>query len=140
MTAPIYIGPMSILPVWIMDIEQAHFGKAWMSICENEHIWTIPSVSFARWRVVPSIQEAELLRIGVIRNWRRNGYGRAILQYSQNQVANFGISTSLLEVRTSNTVARSLYESEGWCRLSLRKQYYGDGEDAVIYQRLMLAQ
>ena len=135
MISPIHFGSRSIIPPWIIDIERYCFGDVWVSIGEDEHILAIPSFSFARWRVSECIQEAELLRIGVASQLRRTGYGRAILQYSQNRMAEIGITTLLLEVRASNMVARSLYESEGWSCLGLRRGYYRDGEDAMNYQR-----
>lgn len=138
MISAIYIGPRSVIPDWIIDMERDHFGIAWSLMDENEHIWAIPFIGFARWRVIPGIQEAELLRIVVAGASCQKGYGRAILQYSQNQVINFGIDTLLLEVRVSNVIARSLYESEGWSYLGLRKQYYGDSEDAASYKRVVV--
>ena len=134
MIAAIHIESRSTIPSWIGNIERTCFGEAWSSMCENEHIWAIPFVGFARWKLAASIQEAELLRIGVANNSRRNGYGRAILQYSQSQIANLGINHLFLEVRVSNVAARSLYQSEGWVCMSLRSHYYCDGEDAMNYQ------
>jgi ribosomal protein S18 acetylase RimI-like enzyme len=125
---------MSNIPNWMNDMEQACFGKAWVFVSENEYIWAKPFICFARWRVSPSIREAELLRIGVAINLRRNGHGRDVLQHSQIQIANFGIQTLLLEVRASNIAARLLYESEGWSYSGLRRRYYSDGEDAANYR------
>ena len=40
-----------------------------------------------------------------------------------------------LEVRASNTAARSLYESLGFCQTGLRRFYYSDpSEDAILYR------
>ena len=134
MITPVYIQPGSIIPDWLIEMERVYFGNPWSSMYENEHIWAIPLVSFARWIVNREIQEAELLRICVAKNCFRKGYGRAILRHSQSQVANFRVNTMFLEVRASNIAARSLYESEGWSYLGLRAKYYNDGEDAVNYR------
>lgn len=43
-----------------------------------------------------------------------------------------------LEVRLSNVSAQALYEKWGFSRLSVRKKYYSDGEDALVMQKELL--
>lgn len=43
----------------------------------------------------------------------------------------------LLEVRASNEAALRLYSSLGFERVGLRRQYYPDGEDAVLMTLLL---
>jgi len=122
------------VPGWVEAIERACFGEPWGPLGGGEHLWAIAPCGFARWRVVPEVEEAELLRIGVAEDRRRSGCGRALLRHSQAHLAKYGITVLLLEVRISNRAARTLYESEGWLEVGLRKAYYRNGEDAAIYR------
>ncbi|MBF0443725.1 MAG: GNAT family N-acetyltransferase, partial [Oligoflexales bacterium] len=46
-----------------------------------------------------------------------------------------GITELFLEVRPSNKSALKLYQSFGFIKVSIRKKYYSDGEDALILKR-----
>jgi [ribosomal protein S18]-alanine N-acetyltransferase len=60
---------------------------------------------------------------------RRQGYARALVGAA---LAAFpGARRVHLEVRPSNTAARSLYEALGFATTGLRRRYYGD-EDALL--------
>jgi ribosomal-protein-alanine N-acetyltransferase len=134
-TVPLHLGPGAGVPGWVEAIEWACFGEPWGPLGQGEHIWAIPDAGFARWRIVPEVQEGELLRLGVAEPLRRSGQGRALLRHCQEQLAIYGIRELHLEVRLSNAAARALYEQEGWVCQGLRRAYYRDGEDAVIYRR-----
>ena len=46
-----------------------------------------------------------------------------------------GCRLAALEVRPSNTVARALYESEGFAQIARRKEYYTrEKEDALVLE------
>ena len=137
MSALRHLGPGSRVPAWIEAIDRACFHDAWGPLDECEHIWAIEPAGFARWRIIPEVGEAELLRIGVAEAERRGGYGRRLLRLSQNRLARFGVGVLHLEVRVGNAAARALYESEGWIYQGLRKGYYRDGESAALYSRHM---
>ena len=49
--------------------------------------------------------------------------------------ADGGAALATLEVRRSNTPARSLYESFGFAVSAVRRAYYEDGEDAFVMLR-----
>jgi len=79
------------------------------------------------------LEEVELLRIGVLPSWRRQGRGRVLLQTFLEACMEEGASRVLLEVRSDNAPARKLYESNGFRSLGTRRRYYTDGGDAVMY-------
>ena len=83
--------------------------------------------------------ESELLNIGVLPRFRRCGYGRTMLRRALENAAKLGSEGMWLEVRVSNTPARSLYESEGFAAVGIRKNYYplpgGGREDAVLMKK-----
>ncbi len=77
--------------------------------------------------------EAEILRLAVLPEARRQGTARALLHafWEENR-----IDATFLEVRASNTAARALYESEGFAETGRRKNYYEHpAEDAVCMRR-----
>jgi len=81
--------------------------------------------------------EAELARIGVATAWRGRGLGRLLLDATVQECSRRGVSRLFLEVRAGNAVARRLYESAGFRQIGLRRQYYGDGEDAIVMEKAL---
>lgn len=77
---------------------------------------------------------AELLFIYVAPALRRQGLARQLLDF---WCASINDRTPrrkiILEVRASNGPARSLYQGVGFAPIDRRRQYYKDGEDALIY-------
>jgi ribosomal-protein-alanine N-acetyltransferase len=124
------------VPAWVEAIDRECFGEAWGPLDEFEHIWTSAPFGFSRWRIIPEVREAELLRLGVAAELRRGGHGRRLLRHAQYQLARMGVQVLHLEVRVSNAAARALYESEGWVYQGLRKGYYRNGESAALYSRV----
>ncbi|BDU78017.1 GNAT family N-acetyltransferase [Mesoterricola sediminis] len=133
----IHLAPGSQVPAWAEALETACFGDAWGDLDDLEHLWAEPGVGFARWQVVEAAGEAELIRIAVDPAHRRTGAGRRILAHSQAAIARLGVATAHLEVRLGNDAARRLYAAEGWRECGLRRAYYRDGEDAVLYVRTL---
>jgi [ribosomal protein S18]-alanine N-acetyltransferase len=85
--------------------------------------------------------EVHLLNLSVSVDRQGRGFGRAILRWLCDCVQLARGSGMLLEVRPSNRVALSLYESEGFVRIGVRKRYYpapqGLREDAwVMFKRI----
>jgi ribosomal-protein-alanine N-acetyltransferase len=119
----------------VVALDQSCFGLSWPQLEANEMLWTLDEGAAARWAIIPGCGEAELLRIAVHPEARRSGQGREILRASTEALRAEGISVFHLEVRASNTPARTLYESEGWRCTGIRKAYYKDGEDAVVYRK-----
>jgi len=135
-SATSHLGPGSRVPAWVEAIDRECFGEAWGPLDEFEHIWTSAPFGFSRWRIIPEVREAELLRLGVAAELRRGGHGRRLLRHAQYQLARMGVQVLHLEVRVSNAAARALYESEGWVYQGLRKGYYRNGESAALYSRV----
>ena len=76
--------------------------------------------------------EAELARVGVLPSWRGKGWGEGITIALLQGFQNLDVREVFLEVRVSNTTAQRLYERCGFERIGLRRNYYADGEDAVV--------
>jgi len=83
----------------------------------------------------PPKAEAEIHTIGVDPAFQGRGIGRAMLR-GLLAAADQLHATVFLEVRTDNTAARALYESEGFAVVGLRRRYYRpSGADAHTMRR-----
>lgn len=73
-------------------------------------------------------------RIAVFPEFRKNGIATRLLEKAKQAAAIKEIGELSLEVRASNTAARSLYEKFGFILVGKRLNYYRDPkEDAAIY-------
>ena len=80
--------------------------------------------------------EAEIARIGVVKELQRQGAAKALLAALEKECAEQGIARILLDVRVSNKAARALYESAGFREDGIRQKFYGDPvEDAILMSR-----
>jgi len=78
-------------------------------------------------------EELRINNIAVRGDRRGLSIGRLLLRRMLAEGRQAGCRTALLEVRPSNTVARALYESEGFVQIGRRKDYYrAEREDALV--------
>jgi ribosomal-protein-alanine N-acetyltransferase len=79
------------------------------------------------------LDESEIVKIAVKQEARRQGVATRLLDYSLGKVSRQGVRTCYLEVRSSNTAARSFYEKNGFSVTGIRENYYSSPrEDAVM--------
>jgi ribosomal-protein-alanine N-acetyltransferase len=90
-----------------------------------------PPAAYAAFRHAAG--EAELLRVGVGPGFRRRGLARALLVEGLERLRDAGVQVCFLEVRVDNPSAIYLYESLGFSCTGLRRGYYRDGADALIF-------
>jgi len=128
-------GPGGAAPSWVDELDRTCFGETWSALEEREVLWVLEPHAAARWALISSSGEAELLRIAVDPNCWHTGLGRELLRACMQALGAEGYRTLHLEVRVSNVAARALYESEGWRCTGVRKGYYKDGEDAAVYAK-----
>lgn len=80
-------------------------------------------------------RESDILTVAVAPAARRSGAGRALLGALIEALAPES-DAIFLEVRQSNTPARALYASMGFCEIGVRRGYYQNPkEDAVLCKR-----
>ena len=72
-----------------------------------------------------------ILNFGVLNEYRGQGIGNNLF----NEVLKISEGIMTLEVRVSNTNAINFYEKRGFVKHSIRKNYYSNGEDAILMVR-----
>ena len=79
-----------------------------------------------------NLDEADLELVLVAKHLRRQGVGKALMDELMKECAARELKKLFLEVRESNCPAISLYEKYGFEKISQRKKYYKDGENADV--------
>ncbi|MBI5919867.1 MAG: ribosomal protein S18-alanine N-acetyltransferase [Nitrosomonadales bacterium] len=87
--------------------------------------------------LLPGVDEAELLTIGVAAAHQRRGLGEALLRAALRLADERGLSRIFLEVRPSNAAALALYRKAGFLEVGRRRSYYPaphGREDAILME------
>jgi ribosomal-protein-alanine N-acetyltransferase len=85
--------------------------------------------------LMPGVDEAELLTIGVAQAEQRKGLGRTMLAGMLDMARARNMRRVFLEVRPSNVAAIALYRSAGFKEIGVRRGYYQNAnasEDALV--------
>lgn len=125
----------------VADIEKACFSKPWNEIsiaAELKNEFSRFYVAVEDGKAVGFVGlyalsgEADIVRVGVLPQYRNRGIARAVLKKSLEHID----GDVFLDVRESNTAAISLYRSLGFYDTGVRKNYYSDPEEnAVLMKR-----
>jgi ribosomal-protein-alanine N-acetyltransferase len=79
--------------------------------------------------------EMHLANLAVTTQHRQQGIGSVLLTKIIEIAKTNKCRYVLLEVRVSNINAKKFYEKFGFNALYLRRKYYPDGEDALVYEK-----
>ena len=79
--------------------------------------------------------EGDIINIAVLPEYRRSGIASRLLETLFEFCRENDISALNLEVRESNTPARSLYKKHGFAEVGERKRYYDGTETAVLMRK-----
>jgi len=80
----------------------------------------------------PGAAEADILTVGVVPAHRGKGIAKALMALITAWAISHGSTAMMLEVKSDNTDAIGLYESLGYSKLNVRKDYFGAGLDAQV--------
>ena len=128
----------------VLEIEQASFPLPWkresfLSELHNSHgcFWVAEKAGniigyLCCWFIA---DEGEILNVAIAPEYRRCGFGKILLRESISVARQKGVRTLYLEVRVSNTPAITLYKSFDFHEIGTRREYYADGEDALLMMR-----
>ena len=87
--------------------------------------------------LMPAVDEAQLLIIGIAGGHQRQGLGSKLLGEIMNAARCLNLQRMILEVRPSNLAALGLYRKAGFSELALRRDYYPSAEgreDAIVME------
>ena len=127
----------------IVKIENSSFEKPWkrsqlMDDIRN-HIDSENWVFVQDEKVVGYIfgwiiqNEFHLYNIAVHPDYLRKKIGQKLINHIISRVADQKVNVILLEVSVNNISARKCYQSLGFVEVGLRKDYYSQGDDAILY-------
>ncbi len=125
------------------DLEKKSFSDPWSKTAfsdflKNEYAHLLvrrESDTIVAYAAFTTLSDyGELLTFCVAETHRKNGIGRALLSEVLEFVSAHGVTDFTLEVRKSNTAARTLYESLGAREIGTRRAFYtSPTEDAILY-------
>jgi ribosomal-protein-alanine N-acetyltransferase len=131
----------------IVRIDQASFTKPWSEqtmrtaiekVQCGEYIALVAETNTTvcgfviAWNVR---EEGEIATIAVDEPFRGQGIAQRLLEAALHEAARRGAELMFLEVRPNNVAALRLYEKCGFQKVGLRKNYYRNGDDAVVMRR-----
>ena len=77
--------------------------------------------------------QAHIISIAVRKGWRRRHVGPRLSESLVEIFREAGAKEVILEVRNSNSVARTMYERLGFKMAGKIDGYYEDGKEAIVY-------
>lgn len=128
----------------IARLETECFSSPWSENAlseelENENSYFLAAVSdklIGYIGVQEICGEAYITNVAVFAEYRKAGIGRALLRAACNGAKSRNCEFITLEVRESNSAAISLYESEGFEKAGIRKNFYSaPTENGIIYTK-----
>lgn len=122
----------------IKAVENRCFSTPWsenmiISSIENGCIMVVAEIDNKVVGYAGLYPSGDITNVAVIPNEQGKGYGTELVKELIKVAKINDIEKLFLEVRVSNIKAIKLYEKCGFEKISVRKKYYKDGEDALIY-------
>ena len=77
------------------------------------------------------IDQAQITTVAITHQFRGFGLGQLLLEYVKNYASHTCEEMSL-EARIGNEIAQHVYKNLGFQYGGKRKNYYGEGEDAIV--------
>lgn len=133
------------LPI-VLELEEQLFTSTWKmddflyEMNENPFsqmfVWEEYSEIVGYMGIWIIFEQAQLTNLAVNKKYQGKGYGRKLLEMGISLCQEAGCEIMTLEVRQSNVVAKSLYQSCGFEKVSVKKDYYQDNhEDADVMMK-----
>jgi ribosomal-protein-alanine N-acetyltransferase len=126
----------------ILEIETASFPFSWPENSFRNEIRdnSIACYFSAQWESLVLgycgawivLDEGHITTMAVHPDYRGKKIGKLLMWHMMNECLRRGVRWATLEVRRNGVVAQNLYLSFGFSVVGERREYYQDGEDALI--------
>ena len=83
------------------------------------------------------VDEAQINYFSIKQKFRRKGYGSYLMNYLIQECRKSNIKKLLLEVSETNSIAEVFYSKFSFLNVGRRKNYYKDGSDAVLKEKIL---
>ena len=127
----------------ILDIEKIVFTKPWtreqlkndLVLSTNSENWVyMEDQQVAGYILGCKVMDKFFLNnIAVHSDFQRRHIGSALIEHVKNRLQSQNIQRIYLEVSEKNKSTQQLYESMGFQKEGLRRDYYAKGEHAFLY-------
>lgn len=111
------------------SIAENPFTKFYVYI-ENDQV-----LAFINYDII--YDRAELLYVGVVESYQKNGIATKLLNYMIEDCEKSDVKNITLEVHINNNKAINLYKKFGFKQVALRKNYY-QSEDGILMEKEMI--
>lgn len=135
----------------IVEIESICFKDAWK---EKDFKYELNENPFSKMLVIllnneivgyldylVTFNSATISKIAILPTMQKCGYASKLLEQMFIDIAALGygeVETITLEVRESNVAAVNLYNKFGFNKVTIKKGYYEDGENAIYMMKVLL--
>ena len=83
------------------------------------------------------LDEAQINYFVVDQKFRKRGFGSCLMNYLIKRCKKQNINKLVLEVSQKNFVAKNFYSSFDFTTVGVRRNYYKDGSDAVLKEKIL---
>ncbi|MDD6466787.1 MAG: ribosomal protein S18-alanine N-acetyltransferase [Erysipelotrichaceae bacterium] len=129
----------------VLELEEQLFTSTWKEddfryeLLENpfSQMWVIEEDKIIGYLGVWILfEQGQITNLAIDPSYQRKGYAKQLLNHGIQMCKDAGCEWMTLEVRPSNLAAKSLYESFGFEKISVKKDYYQDNhEDADVMMK-----
>lgn len=88
---------------------------------------------FCAWQYL----DLHVLKVATMPQFRGCGLARRLMVLAENHTVEMGGESLILEVRSSNEAAITMYETLEYDHAGIHARYYQNGEDAVVMRKRM---
>jgi ribosomal-protein-alanine N-acetyltransferase len=107
--------------------------RTWLGIVDNVRV----GFAMVGLRGDEDTSAAYIWTIEVLPAFRRMGVARALLMRVEESTREAGCTAIELHVSERNVDGLALYETAGYARVGVEPEYYGRGEDAFRYRKVI---
>ena len=83
------------------------------------------------------LDEAQINFFVVDQKYRKQGFGSYLMNYLIKQCKKLDINKLILEVSRNNAIAEKFYSRFDFSTVGLRRNYYKDGSDALLKEKIL---